>query len=208
MIIQYYGNQFFRVQFGDTVLAFNPISKKSSAKSSSFGADIVLVSADHEDLNGVDVVSRGDREPFIIDGPGEYEVEGIVVHGFGTHTQYGGGSINTIYTVNLEGMNLCHLGALSNADLPSDIKGELGDVDILFVPIGGDGLLSPAQAHKLGVALEARLIIPMQYDDKELKAFLKEEGETNGKPTDKLTIRSKDIGGHSGDIVVLAPQNK
>ncbi len=54
MIITYHGGEFFKVQFGDTVLAFNPISKDSKLKSSRFGADIALVSLNHPDMNGVE----------------------------------------------------------------------------------------------------------------------------------------------------------
>jgi hypothetical protein len=74
MIITYYGSEFFKVQFGDTTLAFNPISKDSKLKPSRFGADIVLTSARHADFNGIEQVSHGDKKPFVIDGPGEYVV--------------------------------------------------------------------------------------------------------------------------------------
>ena len=73
MIITYLGAEFFKVQFGDITLAFNPISKDSKLKPSRFGADIVFVSTYHEDFNGIDQVTHGDKKPFVIAGPGEYE---------------------------------------------------------------------------------------------------------------------------------------
>ncbi len=206
MIITYNTLESFKVQFGDTVLAFNPVSKKSKLQSSSFGADIALVSINHPDMNGVETVSRGDKQPFVINGAGEYEFAEVFMRGFASTSEYAGESrINTIYIVTLEEMRLCFLGALSNAQLSSETLEEIGDIDILFVPIGGNGVLTPAEAHKICVSFEPRLVIPMHYTDETLKAFLKEEGETGLKPVDKLTIKKKDVLEKEGDIVLLSP---
>ena len=222
MVITYQGVQSFRVQFGDIVLALDPISKKSHLiggqakfKAASFGADIVLVSLNHSDMNGVEQTSRGEKEPFIIKGPGEYEIQGVFVKGLPSVSKYDGEEkLNTIYTVHLENINLCFLGALSKADLPNETKAGLDGVDILFVPIGGEGVLSPAEAYKLAVSLEPAIIIPMNYPssalgpsgDKALKAFLKEGGEEGMKPIEKLTIKKKDLENKKGDIIVLDTQ--
>ena len=82
---------------------------------------------------------------------------------------------------------------------------EIGDIDILFIPVGEDAVLTPAQASKMCVSLEPHLVIPMHYTKDSLKAFLKEEGETNVVPVDKLTIKKKDVLEKEGDIVVLEP---
>src|ERR1700722_14613313 len=142
MVISYLGGECFKISQGDLTLAFNPPSKDSSLKASKFGADIALVSLDNEDFNGTENAAFGEREPFVINGPGEYEVKGVAVRGFGSESQYGGKGINTIYSVVLEGMNLCSLGALGSATLPPSAKQELDDIDILFLPVGGDGVLS------------------------------------------------------------------
>src|SRR3989344_4560435 len=103
MIITYLGGEFVKVQFGDTTLAFNPISKDSKLKASKFGADIVLTSISHPDMNGVDQVSFGEKKPFVITSPGEYEVKGIFIKGFESISNYGGEKhINTIYFVTME----------------------------------------------------------------------------------------------------------
>ncbi len=83
------------------------------------------------------------------------------------------------------------------------ILGEMGDIDILFVPIGGGDVLDVPQATKLATKLEARCIIPMHYDDAALKAFFKEEGVDPIKPIEKLTIKKKDLLEKEGEIVVL-----
>jgi hypothetical protein len=207
MVISYMGGECFKITQGTLTLSFNPPSKDSSLKASKFGSDIVLISADHEDFNGVENASFGDREPFVISGPGEYEVKEVAVRGFGSETGYGGEKgINTIYSVMLEGMNLCFLGALNTADIPAAAKQELDDIDILFVPIGGEGVLDHAAAYKLAVQLGPKAVIPMHYgslgNKDALKLFLKEAGEST-QPIEKLTVKKKDLDGKEAEIIVL-----
>ncbi len=206
MIITYNTHESFKVQFGDTTLAFNPVSKKSKLPATSFGADVVLSTLNHPDMNGVETVARGDKTPFTILGPGEYEVKEVFVKGFPSVSQYGGSDrMNTVYTVILEDLRICFLGALSTTSLPPETLEAMGDIDILFVPVGGDGVLSPKDAHKLSVSLEPHCIIPMHYTKETLAAFLKEEG-VSAEPLDKLTIKKKDVLEKEGEIFVLTPQ--
>lgn len=206
MVISYHGGQCFKVSFGDTTLAFNPISKKSKLTPAKFGSDAAFVSLWHPDFNGVESVTHGTRQPFVVEGPGEYEIGQVVAHGFGVKTTYDKKEVfNTIYQVKLEGINMLFLGALNDPEIDPKILGEIGDIDILFVPIGGGDVMEVPQASKLAVKLEAKLIIPMQYDAASLKSFLKEEGNDSVKPVDKLTIKKKDVNEMSGDVVVLKP---
>jgi L-ascorbate metabolism protein UlaG (beta-lactamase superfamily) len=206
MIITYQGAEFFKVQFGDTTLAFNPVSKESKLKTARFSADVALVSLPHPDMDGTEQLSYNGKEPFVIFGPGEYEVKGVFIKGYPSVSKHGGKeSINTVYQVTLENMNLCFLGALAG-ELPKEVVEALDDVDVLFVPIGGDGVLDPAAAGKVAVSLEPKLIIPMHFDgpsSKELKQFLKEIGAEGVKPADKLTLKKKDLEGKAGEAVVL-----
>jgi L-ascorbate metabolism protein UlaG (beta-lactamase superfamily) len=208
MIITHHGVDFFKIQFGDTTIAVNPISKESSHKGARFGSDITLISLNSPEHNGMDVTSRGEKASFVINGPGEYEVGGVFIKGFLSKSNYGDTErVNTIYTVNLEGMTLGFLGALSDATLPEKTKEGIGSVDVLFVPIGNDGVLDPAAAHKLSVQFEPKLIIPSHWSGigskDALKTFLKESGSESVKPIDKLTIKKKDIEGKEDEVVVL-----
>jgi len=207
MVITFLGGQSVKIQFGDTVLAFDPISRDSSLKTAKFGADVALVSLNHPDMNGVEQVTFGDKKPFAVTGPGEYEVRGVFISGFGSVSGYGGEKrVNTIYTVELEGMNICFLGALDQAELPKEADEAIDKVDILFVPVGGAGVLDAARAYKLAVSMSPKIIIPVHYGDiggkEALKAFLKEAGE-NLKPEAKLTLKRKDLEGREADVVVL-----
>jgi L-ascorbate metabolism protein UlaG (beta-lactamase superfamily) len=206
MVITQHGNQCTKLQFGDTIVAFNPISKDSTLKPSRFGADICLISINHPDFNGADQVGFGEKKPFVISGPGEYETKGIFIKGFPSHSSYDGGDrINTIYTLNLDNINVCFLGALDTTTIPSQTKESIDEIDILFVPIAGNGVLDAADAYKLAVQLEPKVIIPVGYESSKdaLKQFLKESGE-DVKAIDKLTVKKKDLDGKEGEVMVIS----
>ncbi|MHB0978127.1 MAG: MBL fold metallo-hydrolase [Minisyncoccota bacterium] len=186
MIISFQGLESFRISQGDLSLSVNPKSKLTD--------DITIISS---------APFMTESKGFLISGPGEYEVKDVGVKGFLSETAYDGAKLNTIYQISFEGMNLCFLGALSNPALSPETFESLEDIDILFVPIGGAGVLEPAAAYKLAVSLEPSIIIPMHYTNDTLKKFLKEGGEEGVKPVDKLVIKKKDLDGKEGEIVIL-----
>ena len=212
MVITHHGGQCFKVTLGDLTLVFDPISKGATLPSVRFGADLALVSRDHADMNGVDEVTYGDKAPFAITGPGEYERQGVAVQGFLTKSKYGlrkgeEEAVNSVYAVELEDMTLVHLGAL-DGELSKDARESIDEIDVLFVPVGGNGVLTPAKAHELAVSLEPKIIVPMHWsgmgDGKALDAFLKEAGNGSER-TDKLTLKKKDLLGKDGSILILTP---
>ena len=201
MVITYYGAACFKVQSGETVLAFNPPSKESEYKSPRFASDIVLVSSNHKDYNGWENLpgkAEGSK-PFVADGNGEYEISGIYIKGIGSN-----GRNNTVYSLVLEDISICHLGALSKEMDPS-LKEAVGEADILFIPIGGGELLDPQKAAGAAIHLEAKVVIPMNYDESQLKQFIKEFGAGGTVAADKLTIKKKDLAEKKGEVVVLKP---
>src|SRR3990167_6825979 len=206
MVITYYGAACFKVQSGETVLAFNPPSKESEYKSPRFASDIVFVSSNHKDYNGWENLAYrqaglpGKTEcakPFVAEGQGEYEVSGIYIKGIGSN-----GRDNTVYTLALEDIFICHLGALSKEMDPS-LKEAVGEVDILFIPIGGGELLDPQKAAGAAIHLEAKIVIPMNYNENQLKQFIKEFGAGETTAADKLTVKKKDLAEKKGEVVVL-----
>lgn len=213
MVITHHGGQCFKVTFGDLTVVFDPIAKGASLPAVRFGADVALISRNTPDMNGADEVSFGGKEPFVINGPGEYEHSGVTVQGFLTKSQYNVpkgqlDAVNTVYSVALEGMTLVHLGALSDTVLSHEAREAIDEIDILFVPIGGDGVLTPSEAAKLAVSLEPRIIIPMHWngmgEPKSLEQFL-EEGAGESEKVEKLTLKKKDTAEKSGAIIVITP---
>ena len=205
MILTFHEGACVRASAGDTTLVFGPVSKQSKHfKPVNFGTDVAFVSLNNPDMNGAEEAGRGDKQPFVVFGPGEYEVKEVTAHGFPSGSTYGGeGRINTIYSVMFDGLSVLYLGALGDLDLPAEVL-EMDAPDVLIIPVGGNGVLSPSEAEKLAVKLEAKLVIPMLYDDKSLKQFLKEAGAESTKPVEKLTIKPRDVAGKENEVVVLS----
>ena len=164
-----------------------------------------MISTNDPDYNGADLVEYAGKVPFVVRGAGEYEVDGTMIQGFPSKGYED--KINSIYYFEFDGMKILFLGAMYLPDLSIETKQEIGDVDILFVPIGGKTVLDAAAAHKIAVSFGPRMIIPMDYGtDQEsgaLKDFLKERGADKVTPVDKLTIKSKDLAGKDQDVVVI-----
>lgn len=205
MVITYFGKQFFKIEQGKMILAFNPVSKSSKTGiNTRFGADIALVTTNHGDYNGVEQLSRGERAPFIVNGPGDYEVKEIFIKGLLSEASVAGKKyINTIYSFSIDNINIVFLGALSNTEISKEAREMINSPDILFIPIGGGGILDPKTAAKFALSFEPKMIIPMDYDNTSLKAFLKETAEEKAEVSDKLTIKLKDLEGKEGEVVVL-----
>jgi L-ascorbate metabolism protein UlaG (beta-lactamase superfamily) len=204
MIITYHGKQFFKIQQGETVVAYNPISTDAKVpfKVSRFGADIVLSSLNHLDSNGFDTASFGDKVPVIINGPGDYEVKEIFIKGNLSRTKKDGKEyINTIYSMNLEDITVLFLGTIDHA-LDAKEREGFASPDIIVVPVGSD-TLDPALAYKIAVSFEPSIIIPVGDDEKMMKQFAKEAGAPDVKPLDKLVIKKKDLNGKVGEVVLL-----
>ena len=205
MILTYHEGACVRAQAGDTTLVLGPVSKRSkNFKPTNFGADIAFISLNHEDMNGGEEAGRGEKRPLLITGPDEYEAHDMTATGFLAGSKYSGSArTNTVYTIHFDGLSLMYLGALGDLELPSEIL-EMDAPDILIIPVGGDGTLNAAEAQKLAVKLEAKMVIPIMYDDKSLKQFLKEAGSESTKPEEKLTIKPRDVADKQNEVVVLS----
>jgi hypothetical protein len=180
MIISYLGGLLAKIQIGDFVVAFNPAEKNDEGKPVKFGADLALISKNDPLYNKVDAVTYGAKVPFIIDGPGEYEVSGVYISGFPMGT-------NTAYLLLLENMRVLHIGAPVNAELSGDLKEQAGEIDVLFIPVGGKDMLDPKEAAKIASFFEPHIIVPLHFGKKvaagsDLSVFLKELGESQQSP--------------------------
>lgn len=218
MIITYYGSLCVKAQIGDVSVSFNP-PLRSDGKTPRFSSNVALFSTREKDQHFSH--SSPEKDVFIIDGPGEYEVGGIFIKGVlvekeedgkpaRTDEDRGGKKMNTVYSVLFDDINLCHLGAISTSDLKPEALEALGSVDILFVPIAGGNVATPGIASKLATSFQPHIVVPLYGTDKgedvsALKLFLKEEGAEDIKPVDKLTIKKKDIEGKDEEVVVLSP---
>ena len=206
MIIQYFGKQFFKISQGDFSVAINPISKDSKEFNKvKFGSNAVLVTTNHPDFNGVDSATFGENEPFVVNGPGEYEIGDMYVQGFASKAEIDNKDfINTIYLITYDDIKIVFMGALANKEsIPKSVVEAVDEPELFFVPIGGKTTIDAAAAHKLATSFNAKMVVPMDYDKDSVKVFLKESGAEGTKPVDKLTVKRKDFAGKNGEVVIF-----
>lgn len=165
-------------------------------------ADIITISHDHGDHNAIDnIVGPGGGQPFVIRGPGEYEVKGVSVFGFRTFHDDQKGSLrgkNTVYIIDFEGVKICHLGDLGHKFEDGQLT-TVGDVDILLIPVGGFYTIDADTAAEVVAQLDPKIVIPMHYfvqgmDTKGfsqvsgVEPFLNQMGVGTPSPSPKLTV--------------------
>lgn len=211
MVITYFGKSYFKLTLGDLTIAINPPTKDSKAfsKVPRFGADIALVTTNTPDTNGAETVSLGDKEPFVIDGPGNYEVKELLFTGApSTVTLKDKVYQNTVYGFELDGIKIAFLGLLADdKTMTPDAKEIASNADMIFVPVGSDTLeLTAAKAYKTAVSFDPNVVIPYEYNAATLNQFLKEGGQEKNEFQDKATLKRKDLDGKEGYILVLEPQ--
>jgi L-ascorbate metabolism protein UlaG (beta-lactamase superfamily) len=210
MVITYFGKSYFKLTLGDLTIAINPPAKDSKAfsKVPRFGADIVLSTTNTADTNGIETVTLGDKEPFLINGPGNYEVRELLFTGEqSTVTIDAASYINTVYGFELDGIKIAFMGLIDDdKKLSAEAKELASNADMIFMPVAGALDLDPAKAYKIATSFEPNVIIPYEYDTASLKQFLKEGGQDKNEPQDKATLKRKDLDGKEGYILLLDPQ--
>lgn len=168
------------------VIITDPYDKSIGLRVPKMSADIVTVSHDHKDHSNSAAVSGNlENIPFVITQPGEYEIKKVFITGFNSwHDNEEGAKrgSNIIYRYDVEGMTVAHLGDLG-CQLTEEQLDQLGDVDVLFIPVGGTYTLDAAGAAKVVREIDPRIVIPMHYREENLNydldsvnAFRKEMG--------------------------------
>lgn len=214
MHISWYGQACFKIEAKEALIAIDPFSKTTIAARSTprFKADILLITHAHHDHAEQGTIFG---EPFVVDAPGEYEAKGVAIRGIRTFHDAAGGKergVNTAYVINAEGMRICHLGDFGEAEIREDLIEEIGDIDILFLPVGGTSVIDGGGAVRIARAIEPRIIIPMHYKIPGLavaatgvEQFLKEMGGKTEGPLEKLSIKKKELPEEETRVVVLKP---
>jgi len=216
MNIQYYGDYCFKIttkpggRATDDIVIWTDLPGKKTGIRLPFGhADIVLLShvdPSDEALSGL----KGD--PVIVHTPGEYAADGVGILGFPAFRDAEGGADrgqNTVYVFDSEEIRIAFLGALGH-ELDNATVEKIGDVDILFVPIGGGDAILMKKVDELIHAIEPKIVIPMHYKTTgvEIEAASREEfvRETSckiGEELPKLNFKKKDLDGKSVEITFL-----
>ena len=158
-------------------------------------------------LDGPQPRRRGDgiRVPtslanaFLLDGPGEYEIQHVLITGVATYRDEQNGAErgrNVSFVYELDGMRAVHLGQIGHL-LTSDMVDKVGSVDVVCVPVGGP--LAAARAAELVNQLDAKLVVPMPVEGEdsaspaELERFLHEMSVQQSEPLPKLTVSASSL---------------
>ncbi len=176
----------------DIKILIDPPSKNSGIKPPQSEINVLILSHNsHEaELKGI----KGNF--FLIDSPGEYDIKDIFIQ---TISGENGGEKkekNFITSLETEGIRVCHLGKLSAKELLAEQIDEMGNVDILLIPIGGEEVIDAREAQKIINQIEPRVVIPMYYKTagsklklEDAQSFLKIFGQENIEPQSKFSIR-------------------
>ena len=164
MEISWYGHSCFRfTERGFATVVTDPYDSAATGHAAlRLKADIVTIS---HDKPGHNHISDFQGSPFVISGPGEYEIGNVFITGISTagpHKQSDSSGRNTMYAFDYDGINILHLGGIDRVPSQSEIE-ELGSVHIVLVPVGGTTTLNAVKAAEIVNLLDPNVIIPMHY---------------------------------------------
>lgn len=208
MEIFWLGQACFKLKGKNAIVLIDPYDPDFTGLkiSKDLSSDVVLVSHDHKDHNFTSA-------PMVFDKPGEYEVAGVVITGINSFHDNSEGSergTNVIFHLLFDGLDIVHLGDLGQSKLTEQQIAEIGQTDILLIPVGSIYTIDAEAASDIVSQLEPKIIIPMHYKIEGLKfeldgvdKFLKEMGAENIVPQPKFSI-SQDKLPEEPQVILLA----
>jgi len=205
MDITWYGLSCFRIREGGVTVVCDPYDKSVGLTLPRIRADIVTVSHERPGHNSVERLAG---EPKILRGPGEYEVKNVFFTGLTTYHRRHAATLperNVIFFMEFGDLTVGHLGDLGEVPSQSEIEElNLGEVDVMMVPVGGSDTLDPTRAVEVIGMFEPKIVIPMHFRQTELAApwiatlepvdkFLRELGVSAPEPENLLKISKSSL---------------
>lgn len=213
MDITWYGLSCFRLmERGQTTIVTDPYNDTIGLAVPRLKGDVVTVSHDEAGHNAVEHVKGYEH---VLSGAGEYEIGGVFITGLPMHYI---ASDNETYRRNVaylmkypNDLTVLHLGDLSHVPDQSTIE-DLGEVNVVLVPVGGGKTLSAAMAAEVIAQIEPNYIVPMHYamDGLNLELdpvdkFLKAMGVSRVQEEEVLRVTSGALP-EQPEVIVLLPQ--
>jgi len=198
MDISWLGHSCFRIRGSHAIVITDPYPPGLGYSLGKPNAGIVTVSHDHPGHSYVEGIG-GERR--VVDGPGEYEIGGVLIIGIATFHDGEGGrkrGKNTVYLMEIDEISVCHLGDLGHVLTAEQVE-ELDNVDVLLLPVGGVSTINAPMAAEVVRQLEPKAVVPMHYKTQALSwelepvaKFLNEIGvkQVNSQPKLSLTRSS------------------
>ena len=211
MEIVWLGHSCFRLRSREVVVLTDPLGDDAGPSLGKTSADIVTISHHHKNHDNAGAVGGS---PYVVDGPGEYEIKGVAVTGVRTYHDPEGGKLrgkNTCYLIEMDGLVVCHLGDIGHVLTAAQAEA-MSRVDVLIVPVGAGATINAAQAAEVISLVEPKIVIPMHFRQAEsspdldpVDRFLREMGVANAEPQPKLTVNANSLP-ETVQIVVLEPR--
>jgi L-ascorbate metabolism protein UlaG (beta-lactamase superfamily) len=210
MEISWLGHSCFRLRSNEIVIVTDPFPESLGLKPDTRPATVVTVSNAHPNHSNWEGVSG---DPRVFSTPGEYEYAGVSVRGVMTPLSEGTKpeQRNVAYSMEIEGVNLCHLGDISEPLTPRHIN-ELLPVDVLLLPTGGGCTLAVDRLLQTMRDLDPKIVIPMHYGIPNISVQLENvdvflrlmgSGETQTQP--RLSVTASNLP-QDLRVSVMAPQ--
>jgi len=211
MEITWYGHSCFRItERGQTAVVCDPYDSQTVGyQPLKLKADIVTISHESPSHSFVKAVKS---DPYIINGPGEYEIGGVFITGLRTDQhkkRENGQPVNTLYLIDFGGMNIVHLGDMLQVPSQAEVE-SLGPVHIALVPVGDAGSLNAAKASEVISLFEPNIVIPMLYQTPATNLqrdpsgkFLKEMGLSTVETLPSLKVASVAALPEETQVIVL-----
>lgn len=206
MQIQYFGLSSFKITTKEATIITDPFHKDSGLTPPRGAADILILAQKNSKLYSATSGISG--EPFNISDPGEYDIKGVTVTGVPLKQE---DKYITIFLIETEDMRILNLTHIKDFNLKENELEELGEIDILVLPVGGNTVLSASAASKVVNEIEPKIVIPSHYkmpgliiDVDDLNKFIKEMGGKK-EEMEKLTVKKKDLPEEGTKVVVLEP---
>lgn len=205
MEITWYGYSCFAVKTANATIVINPFNEDKGLKLPNLKAEIAVVTgavSGHKNLAGLS------GEPYVIDWPGEYEVKGVAVTALLIPESKG-----FLFNLIGDGLKICFIEK-TESELSDELIDKIGDVDILFISVGGGSAMTAGMAHKVIDKIEPRAVVPMYYAVEGatdtlmgVEDFLKTAGVVAGEPLDKISISGKgNFKEDQTEYLILKPQ--
>ncbi|KXB00429.1 hypothetical protein AKJ42_00620 [candidate division MSBL1 archaeon SCGC-AAA261C02] len=164
VFLNWYGQACFEISDSSTVVTDPHDGDSIGLGAPQLEADVVTISHDHYDhSSGVELVSKAGT--VTVDGLGEEVVDGVDIRGFESYHDKSEGEErgkNLIFTIDLDGVRICHLGDLGHT-LDSEGIERLGDVDVLLTPVGGNFTIDGSEAAEITEEIDPQVVVPMHY---------------------------------------------
>jgi len=197
--ITWLGHSCFRIKGSKAVIITDPFPPDLGYSLGKQTANIVTVSHQHPSHSYIEGISG---EPRLVKGPGEYEISNVLIIGIATfHDSIKGQSRgkNTAYLMEIDGIAVCHLGDIGHVLSDEQVE-EMGNVDVLLLPVGGVNTINAALAAEVIRKIEPKAVIPMHYktpvlnrDLDPVEYFLKEMGMGQVEPRPKLSFSKSNL---------------